>query len=138
MTPAGRVATVETVTGREIRIKDIDEVEIDTILAEDIDFEGELTFRKPLMIKGKFRGKVDSPSDLYVGEQAVVEATIRAGKVSSKGRIIGNITAGSRVELFATSRVQGDVETPDLVVESGCVFNGSCRMRDKAQPGAQK
>ena len=115
-------------TGREIHIKDIDEVAIDTILAEDIDFEGEVTFGRPLMIKGRFRGRVDTSSDLFVGEQAVVEATIRAYRVSSKGRITGDITAVSRVELFSTARVQGDIETPDLVMESGCVYNGACRM----------
>lgn len=121
-------------TGREIHIKDIDEVEIDTILAEDIDFEGELSFKRPLMIKGRFRGKVDSPSDLFVGEQAEVEATIRAARVSSKGRITGDVVAGSRVELFSTARVNGDIDTPDLVVESGCVYNGTCLMRAKGKP----
>jgi cytoskeletal protein CcmA (bactofilin family) len=121
------------VTGREIHIKDIDEVEIDTILAEDIDFEGELSFKRPLMIKGRFRGKVDSLSDLFVGEQAVVEATIKAAKVSSKGRITGDVVAGSRVELFSTARMEGDLDTPDLVMESGCVYNGTCRMRAKGK-----
>ena len=42
----------------EVHIKDMDEHEIDTILAEDIDFEGHLTFKKPLMIKGKFKGEI--------------------------------------------------------------------------------
>ena len=46
----------------EVRIKDIDEHEIDTVLAEDIDFEGHLTFKKPLMIKGKFKGEITSTS----------------------------------------------------------------------------
>jgi len=113
---------------REIRIKDIDESDIDTILAEDIDFEGDLSFRKPLMIKGKFKGRVDATSDLFVGENAVVEATIKAGTVSTKGRIIGDISATSRVELFSTAQVDGDVAAPDFVMESGCVFNGKCRM----------
>jgi cytoskeletal protein CcmA (bactofilin family) len=124
------------VTGREIHIKDVVEVEIDTILAEDIDFEGELTFRRPLMIKGRFRGKVDSPSDLYIGEGAEVEATIKASKVSSKGRVTGDIFARSRVELFSSARVHGDVETPDLVMESGCVFDGNCRMPGKGSAKA--
>ena len=56
----------------EVRIKDIDEHEIDTILAEDIDFEGHLTFKKPLMIKGKFKGEIASTSSLYIGEKAYV------------------------------------------------------------------
>jgi cytoskeletal protein CcmA (bactofilin family) len=112
----------------EVRIKDIDEHEIDTILAEDIDFEGHLTFKKPLMIKGKFKGEITSTSALYIGEKAYVEATTEADVVSSKGRHRGDIRGHSRVELFGTARVDGDITTPDFVVESGCKFNGTCNM----------
>jgi len=42
--------------------------------------------------------------------------------------------AGSRVELFSTARMEGDLDTPDLVMESGCVYNGTCRMRAKGRP----
>ena len=73
----------------EVRIKDIDEHEVDTVLAEDIDFEGQLSFKKPLMIKGKFKGEITSSSALYVGEKANVEAKVEANLVSSKGRIKG-------------------------------------------------
>jgi cytoskeletal protein CcmA (bactofilin family) len=112
----------------EVRIKDIDEHEVDTILAEDIDFEGRLTFKKPLMIKGKFKGEIKSTSALYIGEKAYVEATTEADVVSSKGRHKGDILGHSRVELFSTARVDGDIATPDFVVESGCKFNGNCNM----------
>ena len=66
-----------------------------------------------------------------VGEGAVVEAKIEANLISSRGRIKGDIVAKSRVELFSTARVDGDITTPDLVVESGCRFNGLCRMNDE-------
>ncbi len=112
----------------EVRIKDIDEHEIDTILAEDIDFEGRLTFKKPLMIKGKFKGEIKSTSALYIGEKAYVEATTEADVVSSKGRHNGNILGRSRVELYSSARVDGDITTPDFVMESGCKFNGYCNM----------
>ncbi len=112
----------------EVRIKDIDEHEIDTILADDIDFEGHLTFKKPLMIKGKFKGEIKSESALYVGEKAIVEAKIESSLVSSRGRIHGDITGHSRVELAGTAQVDGDIATPDFVVESGCKFNGHCNM----------
>jgi len=80
----------------EVRIKDIDEHEIDTILAEDIDFEGTLTFKKPLMIKGKFKGEIKSTSTLHIGEKALVEATTEAAIVSSKGTHKGDIVGHSR------------------------------------------
>ncbi len=121
----------------EVRIKDIDEHEIDTILADDIDFEGHLTFKKPLMIKGKFKGEIRSESALYVGDKAVVEAKIESGLVSSRGRIHGDITGHSRVELAGTSQVDGDIQTPDFVVESGCKFNGHCNMTGQKRPQHQ-
>ncbi len=124
----------------EVRIKDIDEHEIDTILADDIDFEGQLTFKKPLMIKGKFKGEIRSESALYVGEKAVVEARVESSLVSSKGRIKGDIVGHSRVELYSSALVDGDISTPDFVVESGCKFNGHCNMsgqKKTVQPQAQ-
>jgi cytoskeletal protein CcmA (bactofilin family) len=125
----------------EIRIKDIDEHEIDTILAEDIDFEGQLAFKKPLMIKGKFKGEITSNSSLYVGEKAYVEAKVESGLVSSKGKIKGDIVGHTRVEFFSSSNIEGDVTTPDFVVESGCKFNGYCNMggaaRNVSQAAAQ-
>jgi len=119
----------------EVRIKDIDEHEIDTILAEDIDFEGHLSFKKPLMIKGKFKGEIKSTSALYVGEKAYVEAKVEANLVSSKGKIKGDMVGHSRVELFSTAQVEGDINAPDFVVESGCKFNGYCNM---GGPGPKK
>jgi cytoskeletal protein CcmA (bactofilin family) len=124
----------------EVRIKDIDEHEIDTVLAEDIDFEGYLTFKKPLMIKGKFKGEIKSTSSLHIGEKALVEAATEADIVSSKGTHKGDIVGHSRVELFSTAQVEGDISTPDFVVESGCKFNGYCNMgvprKQAPQPAA--
>ncbi len=77
----------------EVHIKDMDEHEIDTILAEDIDFEGHLTFKKPLMIKGKFKGEIKSTSSLYIGEKAYVEAKTEADIVSSRGKHKGTSSA---------------------------------------------
>jgi cytoskeletal protein CcmA (bactofilin family) len=122
----------------EVRIKDIDEQEIDTILAEDIDFEGHLTFKKPLMIKGKFKGEIKSTSSLYIGEKAYVEATTEAGVVSSKGRHKGNILGYSRVELNSTAQVDGDITTPDFIMESGCKFNGFCNMSGESRKDDQQ
>jgi len=111
--------------------KRIDEDEIDTILAEDIDFAGTLTFQKPLMIKGKFRGEIKATGDLFIGEKAIVEASIEANNVSVKGKVKGNVSAFSRVELYASATLDGDITAPDIAMESGCDFNGICTMTRK-------
>lgn len=117
----------------EVHIKNVEETVLDTILAEDIDFVGELSFTKPLMIKGRFKGTIRASGDLHVGEGASLEANVEANLVSLKGEIKGNITARSRVELFSTSRVEGDINAPDVVMESGCRFNGICTMEERKE-----
>lgn len=112
----------------EISIKNVDESEIDTILSEDIDFTGELSFNKPLMIKGKFNGEIKASSDLFIGKDAVVTAQIEAELVSVKGTVKGNIKSGKNVELFASSVINGDISSPSIVMENGCNFNGICTM----------
>ncbi|MFW5685198.1 MAG: bactofilin family protein [Spirochaetota bacterium] len=120
-----------------MRIRSIDESTLQTVLAEDIDFEGEIHFSEPLLIKGSVKGKVVSDTDLYINADAVVAAEIDARKVSVKGEVRGDIRATDRLELFASARVTGNVFTPDLIVQSGCSLNGSCTMPGSANPTAE-
>ncbi|MBN2354136.1 MAG: polymer-forming cytoskeletal protein [Spirochaetales bacterium] len=114
-------------------LKRRDEADIETVLAEDIDFTGVLSFKEPLMIKGRFKGEIKASGDLYIGEKADVEAKIEARTISSRGRIKGNVVGQSRIELFSTAVVEGDIRCPDLVVESGAVYNGTCLMEKKTE-----
>ena len=113
---------------------DFDITTLETVLAEDIDFDGELRFSEPLLVKGTVKGSVISNTDLFVNPDATVSATIEASKVSVKGTVIGDIHATTRLELFSSARVTGNVRTPDLIMQSGCRLNGSCEMYE---PGSK-
>ena len=121
----------------DLRIRAIDESTLQTVLAEDVDFDGELRFAEPLLIKGTVKGTVISDTDLYINPDATVAATISARKVSVKGGVVGDIHAASRLELFASARVEGNVTTPDLIMQSGCRLNGSCTMRSDEKSGGE-
>lgn len=112
----------------EVQISAVDEEQLDTILAGDVEFSGSMVFKKPLMIKGHVSGVIRSNSELHVDEGAVVEADIQAAIVAVKGRVKGNISARDRVELYASCSVDGDVTAPEVTMETGCRFNGACRM----------
>ncbi len=116
----------------DIQIEPVNENEIATILAEDIHFEGLIGFSDSLMIKGNLKGEIKASGDLYIGENAMIEAGIRAHSVSLKGKVIGDISADTKVELFASAQVVGDIMAPDVIMESGCQFNGICRMQSPA------
>jgi cytoskeletal protein CcmA (bactofilin family) len=113
----------------DYQLKKIHEADIDTVLGEDIDFDGSLEFTNTLMIKGTFSGEIKASGDLYIEEKASVKAVIQAGRVCVKGVLQGDITADAQVKLFSSAIVEGDIISPDLVMESGCRFNGACTMR---------
>ncbi len=112
----------------DVQISAVDEEQLDTILAADVEFSGSMSLKKPFMIRGRVNGVIRSESELYIDEKAVVEADIRAAVVSVKGRVKGDIAARERVELFSTAAVDGDVVAPQVTMETGCRFNGACRM----------
>ncbi|MCG8452623.1 MAG: polymer-forming cytoskeletal protein [Spirochaetales bacterium] len=121
----------------EIHERRVNENRLDTVLAEDISFEGEVSFTKELMIKGRFTGKIHASGDLYVADNADVEADIVAHSVYVRGRVKGSIDATSRVELQGEAEVVGDITAPKIVMDTGCRFDGISRMRPGNQEDAK-
>ena len=117
----------------EFKMKDIDENEIDTILAEDIDFHGVISFDKELMIKGKVTGEIKASGNLFIDNKAQINAKVEADVITSKGRIVGNIYANKKVALYSTAIIEGNVSTPEIEIESGAKINGHCNMRQEDQ-----
>jgi len=116
-------------------IKEIveDENKIDTVIAEDIDFRGTLKFKNSLKIKGKFEGKIISDGQLIIGRESVASADINASIVSISGTVNGKIKAGKKIELFKKSKTSADIIAPEIVMESGAIFNGTCIMEAEQQ-----
>ena len=112
----------------ELRVRTIDESQLETVLAHDIEFVGTIEFSEPLLIKGNVRGEIKSESDLFVAESARIDADIRAARVSVKGVVVGDIDASERIELFSGAGIEGNIRTPDLVVQSGSSLTGRCEM----------
>ena len=109
-----------------------DENKIDTVIADDIDFRGKITFKNSLKIKGSFEGKIETDGKLIIGQEATVNADINAGIVSVNGQITGRINANKYIELYSKSNTRCDLLTPELFIEKGALFNGTCIMKDKS------
>ena len=119
------------------RLAEFDEGSIDTILAEDVEFTGELSFERSLLVKGHIDGKITVSGTLYVDEHATVSARVEVERLRCKGTIQGDVIARRGVELYSTAHVTGDVATPELVMESGGRLNGRCVMGGgRGSPGA--
>lgn len=119
----------------KIDLLDLDEEDYDTVLESDIYFTGRIECRKPFMIKGHIEGQLFSSSDVTIDENSMVKADIRADRVVIKGSVEGNVTADTMVHVFSCGKLIGDVTAPEVVLESGCVFNGICTMTKDPQIG---
>ncbi|HEX5703624.1 MAG TPA: polymer-forming cytoskeletal protein [Pyrinomonadaceae bacterium] len=90
---------------------------------------GEATFKSLLRIDGKFSGRVASPSGtLIVGAGGVVDANIEVSIATIQGTVNGDIIATQRIELGRAGKLNGNIQTPSLMIEQGAVFEGSCKM----------
>ena len=101
---------------------------IKAYLGENVVFKGDLSFDGTVRIDGKFEGHVNTNDTLIIGETGDVVAEIVAGTVICKGRVKGTIVAATKVEMHASSKVVGDVQSPSLTMELGAVLDGNCDM----------
>lgn len=108
--------------------------ELTAFIDEGSEMEGRYSFRGTVMLNGKFKGEISSGDTLIIGERAVLEADVRAGRLTVSGEVTGNLRATERIELKRTARVYGDVEAPVVVVEEGVLFEGHCRMSKPSAP----
>jgi cytoskeletal protein CcmA (bactofilin family) len=115
----------------ELRNEAPEDEDFDTILSADIDFSGTLNFEKSFLIRGRLSGEVDARGLLVVDEEAVVDANISASRVVIRGQVKGNVTASEKVEVAVTGKLLGNVTAPEILMETGCVFNGLCTMTGK-------
>ena len=99
-----------------------------TILTAGCHFNGKLYCRGSSRIGGRIEGEIVSEGLLIIEEAAVIVAEIQADEAIIQGTVKGKLKSSGRVELSATSRFEGDISTPSLMVAEGAQFNGSSYM----------
>jgi len=112
-----------------MRKESIEKSEIKAFLGPGSQFEGKLLFNDIVRLDGTFRGEINSRDTLIVGESADVQAEVNVGTLVLSGSFKGNIKATQRVELRSPARVEGNIETPILVVEEGVLLNSTLAMK---------
>ena len=102
-----------------------------SILAQGCSFKGEVQIQGIFRVEGEFDGTVRTPEQLVVGKTGVVRGDIQVKNAIIGGKVIGNITAETKIELQSGSHVEGDIRTRRLVIDEGVFFEGNCSMGDK-------
>jgi len=92
---------------------------------------GDLDTDGTIRIDGSVEGNVRAGKAVVIGKEGRVEGTISTQDAVIAGRLKGTLTAESRLELQASSRVDGDVHARRMQLEEGAVLNGTVQMGER-------
>src|ERR1700752_788010 len=130
--PAADVATGTSrgaMTESETLARDIKEGTLSGFVGGGTVVTGEANFKAMMRVDGHLSGRVSSTSGtLIVGSNGKVDANVEVAVAVIHGTINGDIIATQRLELGRSAKVNGNVQTPSLIIEQGAVFEGSCKM----------
>ena len=100
-------------------------------IGRSIRIQGDVSGDEDLLIQGTIEGNVSlGDHAVTVGPDGDVRAHIRARIVTVLGQVQGDLTADEQVILEASSRVQGDISAPRVVLQDGARFRGRIDMGD--------
>lgn len=105
-----------------------------SVVAHDTTWKGDLQSDGSVHVHGRVEGSLTARADIFVAEEATVEATITAENVSVAGNVRGTIRCSGRFEVLPQGRVSGEVFAPVLVVHEGATVNASVSMTAAEAP----
>jgi cytoskeletal protein CcmA (bactofilin family) len=132
--PAPSASSSRAMTESESLARDIKEGTLSGFVGGGTEVTGEANFKAMMRIDGHLSGRVSSSSGtLIVGANGKVDANIEVAVAVIHGTINGDIIATQRLELGRAAKVNGNIQTPSLIIEQGAIFEGSCKMLQMSQ-----
>ena len=119
----------KAMTESETLAREIKEGTLSGFVGSGTQLTGETTFKAMLRVDGHLSGKITSSSGtLIVGATGKIDANVEVSVAVVHGVVNGDIIASQRLELGRAAKVNGNIQTPSLVIEQGAVFEGTCKM----------
>jgi cytoskeletal protein CcmA (bactofilin family) len=84
-----------------------------------------------IRIDGEVKGSVRAGKAVIVGKEGTVDGDIHTQDAVLSGRVLGTVTAESRLELQSTCRIEGEVFARRMQLEEGAILNGGVHMGEK-------
>ena len=98
------------------------------IIGQGTRITGDLVSNGDFRVDGAIEGHVKVGQRLVIGGTGKILGNIEADSATVAGHIKGNITVKNILELKPSAKIDGDIVTNKMVIESGAQFNGRCTM----------
>ncbi len=94
--------------------------------------EGKFEISDSIQIECEIGGEMTVGGKLLIGQNGIVRADVHTVDAVIMGQYDGNLVASGDVEIAATGRVTGNIETDSLVIAKGGFFNGNVTKKTRA------
>lgn len=106
----------------------VDVKDVETVIGSTVKVEGNFVGSGDIIVEGHVAGTLKTSKNLRVGEQAVIKADVDAANIVVAGEIRGHVTCSGRIEVLATGKIFGNVDTQTIAVAHGAVLHGKVSM----------
>lgn len=107
--------------------------ELHALVGPGTAFHGTLSFYGQVRIDGEFSGQILGGRILVIGEGAKVQGELRATRVIVLGgNVRADITATEAIEIYVPAHVTGDLHAPEVHMDRGVRFVGTCDLSELA------
>jgi|SRR5690606_12963497 len=102
--------------------------------------EGTLHADSDIRIDGELKGSLVCKGKVIIGETGKIEGDIKCVNAVIEGSFDGILNVSELLHIKESASISGEINTDKLIVQSGAIFNVSCRMGGQSiKPiGAQK
>ena len=90
--------------------------------------EGTIKAETDFRVDGTIKGSLNCSARLIIGPSGVVEGEARCASAFIEGRFEGNLNVAELLNIKESAEVIGEVKTNKLIIQSGAIFNVTCKM----------
>jgi cytoskeletal protein CcmA (bactofilin family) len=101
-----------------------------SLIAPGMKIVGDCETEGTIRVEGLIEGTIRAGKSVVVGRSGEVTGDIVTQDAVISGRVSGNITADSRLELQATCDIQGELRSRRVQLDEGARFNGQVHMEE--------
>lgn len=102
----------------------------------DTSFMGNIETKAGVKIDGTVKGNLTAAGNITIGSDGSIEGIVTGKDINIAGSVIGNVNSYGIIQMFAGSKLVGDMQAASAVIEQGAYFKGKCVITDKRKENA--
>ena len=104
------------------------ESQVRNLIGAGTTIKGDIESNGDIRIDGQLIGSLKSNGKVVIGQTGVFEGDLKCKQAEIAGNVKGIIATDELTALKATSKVEVDLSTKQLLIEVGAQFTGKCVM----------